>query len=79
MTIKTVNLDEKIYAKLMSQRKGNETISDVIARLLGGKEEKKDIRKAFGLWKDIPDELIKLMKSANKELREEINQRFDIN
>ena len=59
----------------------DETISDVIERILNislEKVPKKDIRKAFGLWKDMPADLLEIMKSAHREMREEVNRRFSI-
>lgn len=77
MTHKTIDISEKVYTKLKENKKANESISDVIERILDVKAEpKKDIRKAFGLWKDLPKEILEIMKSAHKEMREEINQRF---
>jgi len=77
MTHKTIDISEDVYNRLNEKKKDNETISDVIERIMGIKEEpKKDIRKAFGLWKDLPKELLEIMKSAHKEMREEIKQKF---
>ncbi len=77
MTHKTIDISEKVYTKLKENKKANESISDVIERILDVKAEpKKDIRKAFGLWKDLPKEILEIMKSTHKEMREEINQRF---
>ncbi|MHA1659583.1 MAG: antitoxin VapB family protein [Promethearchaeota archaeon] len=76
MTSKTIDIDEKIYIKLIEKRKEKESISDVIERLLGEKKDRKDIKRAIGLWKDIPGEIKNIIESANEELRQEINQRF---
>jgi len=77
MTYKTIDISEDVYKKLKGKKKDNETISDVIERILDIRvEPKKDIRKAFGLWKDLPKEILEIMKSAHKEMREEVNRRF---
>ena len=76
MTSKTIDIDEELYTKLEEKRKEKESISEVIERLLGEKKDKKDIKRAFGLWKDIPREIINIMESAHEELRQDINRRF---
>ena len=77
MTHKTIDVSEEVYKKLKEKKENNESISDVIERILDIREEpKKDIRKAFGLWKDLPKEILEIMESAHKEMREEINRRF---
>lgn len=78
MTHKTIDISENVYNRLNEKKKDNETISDVIERIMGGAKEepKKDIRKAFGLWKDLPKELLEIMKSAHKEMRDDFNRRF---
>lgn len=77
MIYKTIDISEDVYNRLNEKKKDNETISDVIERILGINEEpKKDIRKAFGLWKDLPKDLLEIMKSAHKEMRDDLNRRF---
>ena len=77
MTHKTIDISEEVYKKLKEKKKDNESISDVIERILGIRTEpRKDIRKAFGLWKDLPKEILEIMESAHKEMREDFNRRF---
>lgn len=76
MTSKTIDIDEKLYSKLIEKRKEKESISDVIERFLGDKKDQKDIKRAFGLWKDLPHEFIDIMESAHEEIRQDINRRF---
>ncbi|TFG23437.1 MAG: hypothetical protein EU529_07420 [Promethearchaeota archaeon] len=77
MTHNTIDISEEVYNKLNEKKKDNETISDFIERILDIKAEpKKDIRKAFGLWKDLPQELLEIMKFTHKVMRKEINRRF---
>ena len=77
MAQKTIRISEEVYEKLKKIRMENESISDVINRVLEAKiEPSKDIRKAHGLWKDLPEEVIKIMQTAHRELRDEINKKF---
>jgi len=76
MTYVTIDVSEDVYKKLEEKKKDNETISDVIERILGIPKELKGISEFFGLWKDLPKEILEIMKSAHKEMREEINRRF---
>ncbi|MGQ4875527.1 MAG: antitoxin VapB family protein [Promethearchaeia archaeon] len=72
----TIKINKKIYEKLLEIKKDNEDISDVIGRLLDIKEKPKNIKKFFGVWKDLPDEYFEIINSAFKEIREDINRRF---
>jgi len=76
MTYVTIDVSEDVYKKLEEKKKDNETISDVIERILCSPTESKGISEFFGLWKDLPKEILEIMKSAHKEMREEINRRF---
>ncbi len=76
MTIKKIEIDEEIYKKLLERKKEDESISDLIARILKVPKEPQNIKKFFGLWKDLPAELYQIMESDVKELREQINRRF---
>jgi len=76
MTYVTIDVSEDVYKKLEEKKKDNETISDVIERILCIPKESKGISEFFGLWKDLPKEILEIMKSAHKEMREEINRRF---
>jgi predicted CopG family antitoxin len=76
MTLKTIKIKEFIYTKLLERKKDDESISDVIERLLGFTEQSKNIKKYFGLWKDVPKEYFMIMESDFKETHEEINRRL---
>jgi predicted CopG family antitoxin len=78
MTIKTIKIDEKIYNILLERKREDETIADVIARILNVPSETQDINSFFGLWKSIPEEYLKIMEIDRKELREDINGRFAV-
>ena len=76
MPLKTIKIDEELYKKLLERKKENESISDLIARILSVQKEPQNIKKFFGLWKDLPEEVFKIMESDQKELRDDINRRF---
>jgi predicted CopG family antitoxin len=78
MTLKTIKIDETIYKKLLDRKRENESISDVIARILNIQIEPQNIKKFFGLWKNLPEEYFKIMESDRKELREDFNRRFAV-
>ncbi len=77
MTSKTIEIDEETYNKLLKKKKNNETISEVIDQLLGHKKkEKSNLRAFFGRWKDLPTDYFGIMEDAHKELRNDVNKRF---
>ena len=77
MTSKTIEIDEKTYERLLRKKKNNETISEVIDKLLGyKKKEKNNLKPFFGRWKDLPTEYFNIMENAHYELRKDINKRF---
>ncbi len=76
MTTKTISIKAEIYEALVKQKQEGETISDVIARLLGFRKDFTDYKQFFGRWKDLPKEYFDIMEEDRKELREEINQQF---
>jgi predicted CopG family antitoxin len=78
MTLKTIKIDEIIYKKLLERKRANESISDVIARITNIHFEPKNIKKFFGLWKNLPEEYFKIMESDRKELKEDVNRRFAV-
>ena len=77
MTSKIIEIDEETYNRLLKKKKSNETISDVIDKLLGHEnKEKSNLRAFFGRWKDLPKDYFEVMEVAHKELRNDINKRF---
>lgn len=76
MTLKNVKIDETLYKELLERKKEDETISDVIGRMLHSKRKPHNIKKVVGLWKDIPKDYLEIMEADRKELREKINRRF---
>ena len=76
MSLKSIKIKEITYRKLLERKKNDESISDIIDRLLGYIEVPKNIKKFFGVWKDLPEEYFKIMEADRKEIREEIDGRF---
>lgn len=61
MTSKTIDIDEETYKRLLERKKENETISEVIDKLLGYEgKDKSNLRQFFGRWKDLPQEYIEI-------------------
>ena len=71
MTLKTIDLDEETYRKLLAEKKKDETITDVVKRLLTNRKQKSILEYA-GAWDLSDEELQKLQKSLEK-FRSEID------
>ncbi len=71
MNLKTIDLDEETYRKLLVEKKKNETITDVVKRLLTNRK-RKSILEYAGTWDFSDEELQKLQKSLEK-FRSEID------
>lgn len=78
MTLKTIKIDEVIYNKLLERKREHESIADVIARILNIQIESQNIKIFFGLWKNLPEEYLKIMEADRKELREDVNRSFTV-
>lgn len=76
MVSKQISIRKEIYDRLKSQKKENESFSDVIKRLLDNQSNFEEIKSCFGLSKDLPDEIIDEFKQASKEMREMIKNRI---
>ncbi|MFO8018566.1 MAG: antitoxin VapB family protein [Promethearchaeia archaeon] len=76
MTLKTIEIDEAVYKKLLERKKEDETISDVIAKFLNISKKPQNIKNFIGLWRDLPKEFFDQLESDRKSMREEINRRF---
>ena len=77
MSSKNISLKTEIYEELMKHKSKEETLSDVIARLLGKKKEFTDYEQFFGRWKDLPQEYFIIMENARQEFRLEFKRRFE--
>lgn len=75
MVSKQISIRKEIYDRLKSQKKEDESFSDVIKRLLNNQSNFEEIKNCFGLSKDLPDEIIDEFKQASKEMREMIKNR----
>ena len=75
MVSKQISIRKDIYDRLKNQKKGNESFSDVIKRLLDNQSNFEEIKNCFGLSKDLPNEIIDEFKQASKEMREMIKNR----
>jgi len=71
MNLKTIDLDEETYRKLLVEKKKDETITDVVKRLLTNRKQKSILEYA-GTWDFSDEELQKLQESLEK-FRSEID------
>ncbi len=76
MEWKTVSITPETYEALLKQKRKEESISDVIARLIGMKKEFTDYEQIFGRWKDLPSEYLEIMEAAGRDLRKDFQRRF---
>ncbi len=76
MEWKTVSITLETYEALLKQKRKEESISDVIARLIGMKKEFTDYEQIFGRWKDLPSEYLEIMEAAGRDLRKDFQRRF---
>ena len=62
MVTKTITVTEKAYKVLASDKKPNESFSELILRTHKKKGNVEDIMKFVGAWRHIPDKVIDNMK-----------------
>lgn len=79
MTSKQISIREEVYERLYSQKKENESFSDVIIRLLDNQSNFQKIELCFGLSKDLPDEIVDKFRESSKEMRKKFKGRFNTN
>ncbi|TXT59515.1 MAG: hypothetical protein BAJALOKI2v1_200028 [Promethearchaeota archaeon] len=77
MASKQISIRKDIYDRLKSQKKENESFSDVIKKLLDNQSNFEEVKECFGLSKDLPDDFVDEFKKASKETREMIKDRID--
>ncbi|MBN1328508.1 MAG: antitoxin VapB family protein [Candidatus Heimdallarchaeota archaeon] len=65
MNVKTIDIDEETYNKLLSVKKNDETIADVVKRLLKNKKEKSLLNFA-GIWDFTEEEWKKLQQALDE-------------
>jgi len=61
MVSKTISIKSDLYRALLKQKRKGETISDVIARLMGTRKEFIDYNQFFSRWKDLPKEYFEII------------------
>ena len=64
MITENVPIRKDLMERLMKEKKGDESISDVIERILGKQEKPQDIKRFFGIWKDHDDEFFQVFSHA---------------
>ncbi len=72
MNIKTIDLDEETYKKLLTEKKKDETVADVVKRLLISRKQKSLLDFA-GIWNLTDDEWQKL-----RQTLEEFRSQLDV-
>ena len=66
MGIKTISIKEDVYETLRSMKKENESIADVVERLIN-KKKKADLSDFFGVLRD--SEVLKELEEDAKKIR----------
>ena len=72
MNVKTIDLDEETYKKLLQVKRKDETITDVVKRLLSSKGQKSLMRFA-GIWEDLTDEEWQKIQQALEEFGSQLD------
>jgi len=67
MASRNIAITEDLYKVLAKKKKGNESFTKVISRLLSKNEKPSDY---FGAWNDLSKEDLEKIKKAKKELRD---------
>ena len=62
MDEKTIKISDEMYNYLDSSRKGNETIGDVLERLISPKDSSATVDKVFGKWIGSDEEFAAIQK-----------------
>lgn len=73
MATKTITITEDAYKALASDKKKDESFSEVILRT---HKKKGDISRFIGAWKHIPDKEIKAMHKDIEDLRKSSGKRL---
>ena len=76
--MKTIAIPAETYDELVKQKAGDETVADVLARLIGKRKELAHFGAFFGRWRDLPNEYFEIMEKAHHEIRAEFNRSFPI-
>ncbi|MGC9781249.1 MAG: antitoxin VapB family protein [Candidatus Heimdallarchaeota archaeon] len=71
MNIKTIDLDEETYKKLLTEKKKDETVADVVKRLLISRKQKSLLDFA-GIW-DLTDDEWQKLRQTLEEFRSQLD------
>lgn len=70
---KQISISKDLYESLINQKKQDETISDLINRLLEGQNifesNFEKMKQCFGISRELPNEFVNAFRHASKELR----------
>lgn len=75
MTHRTIDLPEQIYKKLMKLKKKDETVSEVISRLIKKEKPIKSIKKFAGIFQNSSEEWESIERTLYKDRLRQINER----
>lgn len=67
VAFKTISLSDKVYRKLKAEKRGGESFSDVIERLLAMKQP--SLLKYAGAWKRLGERELREIRARIEELR----------
>lgn len=73
MGTKTISIDEEAYNRLRGQKKGKESFSDVIKRILKPVANRQSIIDFAGIWGDLSSEDMQKMIKKMDEVTDEFN------
>ena len=76
MVTKTITVTEEAYKALASDKKKDESFSEVILRTHKKKGNVENIMKFVGAWKDIQDKVIEDMKNDIENMRKSSAKRL---
>ena len=72
MVSKNISIREDLYIKLAHLKRGDESFSDVIERLLNesAKGSASRLMRYFGAWSDLPNDFDEIIEKARKSMNE---------
>ena len=76
MAVKTITVTKEAYEALASEKKKDESFSEVILRTHKKKGNVENIMKFVGAWKHVPDKVIENMKKDIENIRKRSTKRL---